>query len=186
MVNLRFHNAVLDVVTSARDMVYHHKVTGEELILKSVPGWYIKFDDVDKEMYTENKPKCLGPETFIYTPYMELIDTLYGEWCITDNCVWGIPLPLFKATDPKKFKKLTQGYLLNKEIVENFANLVGEHGSDIYWSWNLVDLLPEHYRPLAQYLQKQTLVLDRHFIAPKRADLIIEGVDQNEAFLFGS
>jgi len=77
------------------------------------------------------------------------MENLCGEWCITSNSVWGIPMPLFYAKDTKKFKKLLSGYLLNPEIVRYFANLVEKNGSDIYWDWNIVDLLPEKYRPLA-------------------------------------
>ena len=74
---------------------------------------------------------------------IELIEALNGQWCITDQNVWGIPIPLFYATSPKKFERLKNGYLLNAEIVKHFADLIEKHGSDIYWNWNIVDLLPD-------------------------------------------
>lgn len=51
------------------------------------------------------------------------------KWCVSNKYVWGIPIPLFKSNKTLKKgyykEKLIEGYLLNKEIVNYFAELVG-------------------------------------------------------------
>lgn len=114
------------------------------------------------------------------------MEDLSGEWCISNQNVWGVPIPLFKYKDGhSKFPRLLHGYLLNADIVEYFSKLVSEHGSDIYWEWNIVDLLPEQYRIYAQDLSRHTQVLDSAFVSgcalvESPVDLIYEGRDQHE------
>lgn len=62
-------------------------------------------------MYQDRQPPINNNGS--YSSYTELMETLYGEWCITNHNVWGIPIPLFKAKNQKSFKKLFNGYLLN-------------------------------------------------------------------------
>ncbi|CAD8210611.1 unnamed protein product [Paramecium octaurelia] len=188
---LRERNRILDVVSSAQEVFYHHKVTGEQLLLRSVPAWFLNFDEQlisdYKEKYNLNEEETKqNNKDEIYTPYTELMEALCGQWCITEHNVWGIPIPLFRATVPKKFEKLKNGFLLNAEVVKHFADLVEKNGSDIYWNWNIVDLLPDTYKPYAQHLEKHTCVLNRNFSIPQQCDLIYEGIDQNEGFLFSS
>ncbi|CAD8122708.1 unnamed protein product [Paramecium sonneborni] len=189
--DLREKNRILNIVSSAQDVFYHHKVTGEQLLLRSVSAWFLKFDEQlikqYKEKYNIDEENAkLNNKDQIYTSYIELMESLCGQLCITEHNVWGIPIPLFKATVPKKFDKLKNGYLLNADIVRHFADLIENNGSDIYWKWNIVDLLPDQYKHLAQHLEKHTCVLNRNFSLPQQCDLIYEGQDQNESFLFSS
>ncbi|CAD8123783.1 unnamed protein product [Paramecium sonneborni] len=189
--DLRERNRIIDVVSSAQEVFYHHKVTGEQLLLRSVPAWFLNFDekliDEYKQKYNVDEENAkFHKKDEIYTSYIELMESLCGQWCITEHNVWGIPIPLFKATNPKKIDQLKNGYLLNADIVRHFADLIENNGSDIYWKWNIVDLLPDTYKPLAQHLEKHTCVLNRNFSLPQQCDLIYEGEDQNEAFLFSS
>lgn len=53
---LRSKDHLMDFMSSTKSQYYHHKVTGEELILRSVVGWFLKFDEEDMEIYTDKLP----------------------------------------------------------------------------------------------------------------------------------
>lgn len=50
---LRDDYRVLDVVGSTNEVFYHHKITGEKLILRSVPAWFLEFDEKKLETYKD-------------------------------------------------------------------------------------------------------------------------------------
>ncbi|KAM3139257.1 hypothetical protein pb186bvf_008667 [Paramecium bursaria] len=199
---------LLDLIAPSKKFYYNHKITGEDLILKSSPGFFVRFDEEEFEIFKEGiQNKIINDDTKgQYIPFLEKMENNHFKWSISNKYVWGIPIPLFKSTKILKRgyykEKLIEGYLLNKDIVNHFAQLVGQHGSDIYWSWNIVDLLPEKYKVYAEHLEKHTLVFDSNFVSGcayldsqsstlpstqiRGKDLIFEGQDQNETFLYGS
>ena len=85
----------------------------------------------------------------------ELAD--FKDWCISENNVWGIPIPYFKyKSDPSKI-------FLNSETITHIKNLFLEHGSDIWWDWPVSDLLPVQHMKLASKLEKGDEVFDVWF-----------------------
>jgi len=62
-----------------------------------------------------------------------------GDWCISRQRSWGVPIPVFYNKDD------SSDVLLNQDTLEHITKLIGEHGSDCWWSMTEEELLPEGY-----------------------------------------
>ena len=110
-----------------------------------------------------------------------------GDWVISRQRAWGVPLPIFYAEDGTA--------IMTAETIEHVAQLFEEHGSIIWWERDAKDLLPEGFThpgsPNGEF-KKETDIMDVWFdsgsswngVVVNRpelkypADLYLEGSDQ--------
>ena len=117
-----------------------------------------------------------------------------GDWCISRQRAWGVPIPVFYD------KETGKEVLLNTETLDHIEQLFLEHGSDCWWTMEEADLLPESYKSEADKWVKGTDTMDVWFdsgsswagVAQGRdelaypADLYLEGSDQHRGWFQSS
>jgi isoleucyl-tRNA synthetase len=117
-----------------------------------------------------------------------------GDWCISRQRSWGVPIPVFYDMDTGK------EFLLNEETLNHVQNLFEKHGSDCWWTMEEAQLLPESYSKEAFKWKKGTDTMDVWFdsgsswagVASTRtelaypADIYLEGSDQHRGWFQSS
>jgi isoleucyl-tRNA synthetase len=117
-----------------------------------------------------------------------------GDWCISRQRSWGVPIPVFYD------RKTGKEFLLDEDILEHIQNLFAEHGSDCWWTMDEKDLLPEKHNGDAEKWKKGTDTMDVWFdsgsswagVAQTReeldypADIYLEGSDQHRGWFQSS
>ena len=123
-----------------------------------------------------------------------------GDWCISRQRTWGVPIPVFYHRDSGEV-------LLNATTLSHIQGLIREHGADVWWQRDEADLLPPDYAGEAAQWRKGTDTMDVWFDsgsswagvlggvaglearAPELhypADLYLEGSDQHRGWFQSS
>ncbi len=58
-----------------------------------------------------------------------------GDWCISRQRTWGVPIPIFYCEDCNK-------EIINDETIKHISSLFKEHGSDIWFAKEAAELVP--------------------------------------------
>lgn len=117
-----------------------------------------------------------------------------GDWCISRQRSWGVPIPVFYD------KETGKEFLLNEKTIDHIQKLFAEHGSDCWWTFSEKELLPEQYKDEADRWKKGTDTMDVWFdsgsswagVVEARselqfpADLYLEGSDQHRGWFQSS
>jgi isoleucyl-tRNA synthetase len=117
-----------------------------------------------------------------------------GDWCISRQRSWGVPIPVFYD------KETGKEVLLDDHTLNHIEKLFAEHGSDAWWKLDEKDLLPDCYKDEAEKWKKGTDTMDVWFdsgsswagVAKARselsypADLYLEGSDQHRGWFQSS
>jgi isoleucyl-tRNA synthetase len=93
------------------------------------------------------------------------------DWCISRQRPWGVGIPVFYGDDSGQ-------PVLVPEVIDRVADLVAEHGSDIWFEWPAERLLPEGFRHPATgetTFTKETDVLDVWFDSGSTSLCVLEG-----------
>ncbi|MGW7776856.1 isoleucine--tRNA ligase [Staphylococcus xylosus] len=163
----------------------HDWRTKKPVIFRATPQWFASIDKVRQDILNsidETQFKVEWGKTRIYNMIRDR-----GEWVISRQRVWGVPLPVFYAENGD--------IIMTSETVNHVADLFEANGSNIWFERDAKDLLPEGFThpssPNGEFT-KETDIMDVWFDSGSShrgvlearpelsypADLYLEGSDQ--------
>ena len=115
----------------------HDWRTKKPVIYRATPQWFASIDKFRQDLldHVEQSVNWLHPsgQRRIHNMIRDR-----GDWVISRQRVWGLPLPIFYAEDGQA--------ILDLAVINHVADLVEQHGSNIWFEWEAKDLLPEGYQ----------------------------------------
>ncbi len=163
----------------------HDWRTKKPTIFRATSQWFASIKDFRQDILDEIKRINWYPawgETRLYNMVRDRED-----WCISRQRSWGVPIPVFYAEDKTP--------IITDETIDHVSKLFAEHGSNIWFEWDVKDLLPEgftsEHSPNGTFT-KETDIMDVWFDSgsshqavlagrpylKRPADIYLEGSDQ--------
>ncbi|RDU38975.1 isoleucine--tRNA ligase [Neobacillus piezotolerans] len=163
----------------------HDWRTKKPVIFRATAQWFASIKDFRSDLLEAIKETEWVPawgETRLFNMVRDR-----GDWCISRQRVWGVPIPVFYAENGEP--------IITDETIGHVSNLFREHGSNVWFEREAMDLLPEGFThpgsPNGTFT-KETDIMDVWFDSgsshqavleerddlQRPADLYLEGSDQ--------
>ena len=163
----------------------HDWRTKKPIIFRATKQWFCSIDKIRDDLLNE-----LENNVKFHTEWgkKRLYNMIHdrGDWCISRQRVWGVPIPIFYNEDGSE--------IVDYDVMMHVADLFREYGSNVWFEREAKDLLPEGYTnpksPNGNFT-KETDIMDVWFDSgstwngvlreqglPYPADMYLEGSDQ--------
>lgn len=156
------------------------------LIFRTTPQWFISMDKTglrEKALHEIEKTRWIPKQG--YNRIKSFIENR-GDWCVSRQRVWGVPIPLFVS-------KKTGEVLKDANVIERVARIFENEGSNAWFVRSAQDFLGEKYN--SEDYEQNFDTLDVWFESSstyayvfrnndneRQADLYIEGSDQHRGW----
>ncbi|MBE6115048.1 MAG: isoleucine--tRNA ligase [Erysipelotrichaceae bacterium] len=162
----------------------HDWRTKKPIVFRATTQWFASIDKIREKLLKEIETINWYPKWGEQRLYNMIRDR--GDWCISRQRVWGLPIPIFYGEDGTP--------IIDQEVFSHVEALIREHGSNVWFEREAKDLLPEGYThpssPNGNF-KKETDIMDVWFDSGSShtgclvergitypADLYLEGSDQ--------
>ncbi|MBP3038713.1 isoleucine--tRNA ligase [Bacillaceae bacterium Marseille-Q3522] len=163
----------------------HDWRTKKPVIFRATAQWFASIQDFRDQLLKAVKETKWVPswgETRLFNMVRDR-----GDWCISRQRVWGVPIPVFYAENGEA--------VITDETIAHISDLFRKHGSNIWFEREAKDLLPEGFTHPGSpngIFTKETDIMDVWFDSgsshqavllerkdlQRPADLYLEGSDQ--------
>ncbi len=155
----------------------------KKVIFRAVEQWFCSIDKIKPELLEQIDKVKWHNEWGQIRMHNMIRDR--GDWCISRQRLWGVPIPIFYCEDGTP--------IIEKEVLDNIANLFEQYGSNVWFEREAKDLLPEGYtneKSPNGIFRKETDIMDVWFDSGSSwseleargldypCDLYFEGSDQ--------
>lgn len=114
----------------------HDWRTKKPVIYRATTQWFASIDKIRSRLLDEIENEITWKPSWGKLRMHNMIKDR-GDWCISRQRAWGVPIPIFYGEDDEP--------IMDSVVFNHVAKLFGEFGSDIWFEREAKELLPEGY-----------------------------------------